>query len=112
MIEICKQNIRMSAGDDFNVNFKLIGIELESDDVVTFSVKEDYEDEDAEPILTKTFTGMVGDVIPINIPSSEMKVCGVGLKYYDIFVKNNENLKYTLNFPAKLYLERVAHSYE
>lgn len=112
MIEICKQNIRISAGDDFNVSFRLIGFELESSDTIIFSVKEDYEDEDSEPILTKTFTGMVGDILTIDIPSSEMKTCGVGLKYYDILVKNNNNIKYTLNFPAKLYLERVAHSYD
>lgn len=100
--------MKMSAGDTFDITFLLKGYALRENDTIIFSIKEDYEDDNEEPILQKIITGVTGNFVRVYIPANEMKTCGVGLKFYDVVLMNN-GIKYTLNYPTKLYLERVVH---
>lgn len=111
MLEIKGQAMKMSAGDTFDITFLLKGYTLRESDTVVFSIKDDYEDDDATPLLTETITGQTGSYLRIVISADRMKQCGVGLKFYDLVLMNN-GIKYTLNYPSKLWLERVVHNNE
>lgn len=109
MLEIKGQAMKMSAGDTFDITFLLKGYALKSTDTVVFSIKDDYEDDNALPLLTETITGQTGSLLRVLISADRIKQCGVGLKYYDLVLTNPSGIKYTLNYPTKLWLERVVH---
>lgn len=107
MLQVKGNDIVISYGDTLDIVFRVTGFEIVPSDRIIFSVKNELFDEDT--VITKEFTNIEGTDINIIISSEEMKKLSYGINYYDILCINADN-KVTLNFPAKLIVEKVVHN--
>ena len=107
MLQVKGNDLYISYGDTLDVIFRVVGFEVELTDKIRFTVKDEVYDK--EPLVEKEFTNIEGTDINIVLSSEEMKKINVGTNYYDLLCIKEDN-KVTLNFPAKLVVERVVHN--
>ena len=107
MIQVKGNDISISYRDTFDLIFNIVGFEIEETDRIIFTIKDELFDE--APIIREEFTGLSGTSINIVVSSEEMKKLKLGTNYYDLLCVKNDN-KVTLNFPAKLIVEKVVHN--
>lgn len=104
MLKVDGCNLTISQGDTLDLTFKVNGYQLQSGDIVTFSVK----DCKRQIVLKKIITQFVGNSIHVVVSAEEMAKLSIGTKFYDLSCTSKDKI-ITFNFPASLTVREVMH---
>lgn len=104
MLCINNKDIRLSRGDTLDISFTVKGINIDSEDIVTITVKGNGI------CIQKSFIGVVDNTIPFFLTSEETAQMPVGKYFYDLLVENDYEKK-TLNWPYRLIIEGVVRKW-
>lgn len=104
------KNITVSKGDVLDVNFKLNGLTLSSDDTLYFSVKDNLKDAETKITHKVTDIDVNSNSFRVVIPTALMITLDVGQYFYDLVYVDSEGNKRTLIYPCRLTVKEVAHN--
>lgn len=106
MVQVNKNDIRVSQGDTLDITFELEGYEIKNEDTLYFTVKNELYDKDT--LIVKEIKTS-GTIIQVKLDIEDMAKLPLGTHYYDLFCMS-DNKRVTLIFPSKIIVERVVHN--